>query len=73
MINEPDYVELGLACADVCRALDRGSNGRRSDELSESVFKAIEQLAGQVQPAVGIVHDPLTAFPTAGPLWGSRR
>ena len=44
MVNKTDYVELGLACADVCRALDRGVNGRRLDELSRSVFEAIEQL-----------------------------
>jgi len=40
MINETDYVELGLACADVRRALDRGMSGRRVDELSRSVFEA---------------------------------
>ena len=45
MVNKLDYVELGLACADVCRALDRGVNGRRLDELSQSVSEAIEQLA----------------------------
>jgi len=45
MINKTGYVELGLACADVCKALDRGLNGKRSDELSESVSKAIEQFA----------------------------
>ena len=44
MANEIDYVELGLACADVCRALDRGMNGRRVDELSQPVFEAIAQL-----------------------------
>ena len=44
MIDKADYVELGLACADVCRALDRGINGRRLDELSQSVFEAIGQL-----------------------------
>ena len=44
MANKTDYVELGLACADVCRALDRGVNGRRLDELSQSVFEAIGQL-----------------------------
>ena len=43
MINEMDYAELGLACAEVCRALDRGMNGRQT-ELSQSVFEAIEQL-----------------------------
>jgi len=49
MLNKLDYVELGLVCADVCRALDRGMNGRRADELGQSVRKAIEQLTRQVQ------------------------
>ena len=44
MANRTDYVELGLACADVCKALERGMNGRRMDELSRSVFEAIGQL-----------------------------
>ena len=44
MSNQGDYVELGLACADVCTALDRGLSGKRSSDLSDSVHKAIEQL-----------------------------
>lgn len=44
MVNEEDYVDLGLACADICRALDRGMSGRRMDEFSQSVFEAIGQL-----------------------------
>ena len=44
MANESDYVELGLACADVCKALDRGMNGKKLDDLSRSVREAIEQL-----------------------------
>ena len=44
VVNKTDYVELGLACADVCRALDRGINGRSVDGLSQSVFEAISQL-----------------------------
>ena len=42
MANKLDYVELGLACADVCSALDRGM--RQTNELSRSVYEAIEQL-----------------------------
>ena len=45
MISEVDCVELGLACADVCRALARGMVGRREDELSRSVIDAVEELA----------------------------
>jgi len=44
MANEADFVELGLACADVCKALARGTDGRRVDQLSQSILDAIEQL-----------------------------
>ena len=44
MVNETDYVELGLACADVCKALDRGTKGRKSGDLSQPVREAITQL-----------------------------
>ena len=42
--NELDYVELGLSCADICRSLDRGMNGRRLDEFSQSMRDAFNQL-----------------------------
>jgi len=44
MINQADYVELGLACADVCTALDRGLDGKRLNDLNNSVCQAINQL-----------------------------
>ena len=44
MTNEADYVELGMACADVCIALKRGLDGKSEGELNDSVRKAIEQL-----------------------------
>ena len=44
MVNEQDYVELGLNCADICKALDRGMNGKKVDELSQSLCEAINQL-----------------------------
>lgn len=44
MVNEQDCVDLGISCADVCKVLDRGLNGRRLEELSQSVLEAIEQL-----------------------------
>ena len=44
MINKTEYVELGLACAEVCRILSRGTNGRHVDQFNQSVLKAIEQL-----------------------------
>jgi hypothetical protein len=44
MVNEVDYIDLGLSCADVCQILDRGLKWRRSDELGQSVSEAIERL-----------------------------
>ena len=44
MVNREDCVELGLACADVCKALERGLEGRQADQLGQSVLEAIEQL-----------------------------
>ena len=44
MANDADYIDLGLACANVCKVLDRGMKGRRVDELSEPVFEAIGDL-----------------------------
>ena len=44
MTNQVDYVELGLACANVCAALDRGLSGKKLNDLNISVREAINQL-----------------------------
>jgi len=44
-MNELDHVELGLFCAGVCRALDQGTNGKKPDELGQSVYDAINQFS----------------------------
>ena len=44
MANRADYIELGLVCADVCKALDRGMKGRRMNDLNQPVLEAIGQL-----------------------------
>jgi len=44
MINQMDYVELGMTCADVCTALDRGLCGKKLNDLNNSVCEAIKQL-----------------------------
>ena len=49
MANKSDYVELGLACANVCKALDRGMNGKKLDDLNESVREAISELTMWVE------------------------
>jgi hypothetical protein len=47
--NEEAYVELGLHCAEICTAIDRGMNGKRLGDLSQSVCEAINQLTAYVQ------------------------
>ena len=44
MANDMDFVELGLSCADICRALERGMDGKKMDDLSKSVCDAMNQL-----------------------------
>jgi len=43
-LNEEEYIKLGIACAEVCIALSRGVNGKRLEELNQSVSEAIVQL-----------------------------
>jgi hypothetical protein len=51
MIDQADYVELGLACADACTLLNRGLRGKRLDDLGISVRRAIRQLEAWVTSA----------------------
>ena len=44
MVNKTDYVDLGLACAEVCEALQRGMRGERTGDLSPPVHEAITRL-----------------------------
>ena len=62
MANESDYVELGLACANVCKALDRGMNGRKLDDLNQSVREAIALLTTWVKPVMHASDNSLTTL-----------
>jgi hypothetical protein len=52
MVNELDYVELGLRCADICGTIDRGIDGKKPGDLSQSVCEAITQLTMWVKPVL---------------------
>ena len=62
MANETDYVDLGLACADVCKALERGMNGKKLEDLSDPVHEAIDQLTAWVKSAIYRFDGSLTVF-----------
>ena len=49
MANRTDYIMLVLACADACKALYQGMNGKLED-LDQSVRGGIEQLTTWVKP-----------------------
>ena len=57
-MNQIDYVELGLACAEVCTALDRGLKGKGLDDLNDSVYEAIKQLTLWVAPLTNPLNGP---------------
>ena len=44
MVNEQEYIDLGLFCAEICKVMDRGLDGRRLEELGQSALEAIRQL-----------------------------
>ena len=68
MINEQEYVELGLSCGDICRALERGMNGKNMSDLSQSVCDAIAQLTMWAQTMVLRLDKSLTILSIAE-LW----
>ena len=54
MANKEDFVDLGIYCVEICKALKRGMDGKELDKLSESMREAIEELERWVEPAVYI-------------------
>jgi len=62
LINRADYIELGLACAEVCTALDRGLSGKGFDDLNTSVCEAINQLTTWVTSAAHALSISLTTL-----------
>ena len=68
MVNEQEYVELGLVCADICRALDRGMNGKKLNDLSQSVSEAINQLTTWAKQVMHSLDSLLTVVLIAE-LW----
>ena len=54
MANKQDYVDLGLSCADICKALERGMGEKELGDVSKSVCDAINQLTTWVEPAIDI-------------------
>ncbi|KAF9787373.1 hypothetical protein BJ322DRAFT_720156 [Thelephora terrestris] len=55
MGNKQDFVDLGLFCVKVCEALDRGLKERGSNNLNESVHKAVAQLTATMAEIQGTV------------------
>ena len=73
MGNEIDYIELGLKCAEVCEALDRGMSGKKPEDFSPSAREAIARLKTWVKPAMRSLDSSLTMPLIAEPSQRSRR
>ena len=68
MANRQDYVDLGLSCANICKALERGMGGKKLDDVSKSVCDVINQLTTWVEPAILTSPVlPLTTISITGP------
>ena len=52
MVNEQDHINLGLACAYICKVLGRGTGEKKLNVLSKFVCDAINQLTTEVQPTM---------------------
>ena len=44
MADERDYIDLGLSCIDVCKALELAMYGKTLNDLNKSARDAINQL-----------------------------
>jgi hypothetical protein len=68
VIDQPNYVELGLGCAEVCKDLDKKMNGKEVDQLNRSALKAVEELTTSVEPVTRMLdYHSLTNLSTTGP------
>ena len=68
MADEPDYIELGLYCAEVCEILDQGLKGRQLDEIDQPLLGTIERLTEYVKVSMRILGGALTNV-TIAELW----
>ena len=44
MIDEAGFVELGLACAEICQSVDRGMKGGGVYQPGVPILEAVEKL-----------------------------
>jgi hypothetical protein len=47
--KQQNYIKLGQNCVEICRVLDRGTKGKGTEHLSQSVCEAINQLTTWVE------------------------
>jgi hypothetical protein len=44
MQNKDDFIDVGVYCAHICSAIDRGTRGKTEGNLSPSFVEAIDEL-----------------------------
>ena len=71
-VNKSDYVDLGLACVNVCKALHRGMDGKELVDFGQPVREAIGQLTTWVKLVMDNFANSLRTFVIAE-LWRRSR
>lgn len=66
MVNGVDYIELGIACAEVCTVLHRGTNGLQVVQLSPPILQAVERLVTWVDLGIPSLGCLLTNLSVVG-------
>jgi hypothetical protein len=44
MKNKDDFIDVGVYCAQICSAIERGTHGKTEENLSPSFVEAIKEL-----------------------------
>ena len=70
--NKTDYVDLGLACVEVCEALTRAMKGKKEDDLSPFMIEAVGLLETWVKPMTHSLDGSPTMVLIAEPWRGSK-
>jgi hypothetical protein len=48
MQNKDDFIDVGVYCAKICSAIERGTRGKTEQNLSPSFVEAIEELTRSI-------------------------
>jgi hypothetical protein len=48
MNNKDDFIDVGVYCGQICSAIERGTRGKKEENLSPSFVEAIKELTRSI-------------------------